>query len=340
MTTLEPKGFAPLAPILTLAVLAAALGAPTASAIDGRFELNQLCATVTGCVQGDPPGFPITLTLPGSAGYVLTSELVVPDENTSAIVISANDVQVDMNGFRIVRAGCENATTSCVAASGTGDGVGVDDFASRRGTSVTNGNVVGMGRYGLFLGPQAHVTHVQARWNRLSGIAVNDSGLVHRVRSIENGSSGISVQSGSTVSESAAVENGGAGIFTSTGCHVVRNVVWDNDEYGIRSTTGSVVRHNAVGENGSFPGSFAGIQAAAATVAGNAVYRQSQGPGIQATTGSMVESNAVSNTSAGNPGLSLGDSGYRGNVLTNNPTGHVTGGFNLGANACDGAICP
>ncbi len=325
-----------LAAALAAASLGVALYAPSAAALDGRFELNQLCATVTGCIQGDTPGFPITLTVAATAGYVLTSELVVPDANTSAIVISANDVHIDLNGFRIVRSGCENAVATCEAASGSGDGIGVDDFSLRRGTSVTNGNVVGMGRYGLLLGPQAHVTHIQARWNRLEGIAVNESGRVHRVRSIENGGAGISVASGSTVSESAAVGNGGAGIFTATGCHVVRNVAWDNDAQGIRSTTGSVIRHNAVGDNGN----IAGIQAAASTVAGNAVANQSGGPGILATTGSMVESNAITDTALGSEGLSLGDAGYRGNVLTDNPTGHVTGGINLGANACDGVLCP
>jgi hypothetical protein len=321
---------------LLACVLVAALTAPAARALDGRYELSHLCATVTGCVQGDAPGYPITLTLPATAGYVLTSELVVPDANTSAIVISTNDVHIDMNGFRIVRAGCENATATCAPASGTGDGIGVDDFTLRRGASVSNGNVVGMGRYGLALGPQARVTHVQARWNRLTGIALNEDGRVHRVRSIENGGNGISVLSGSTVSESATVGNGDAGIFTSTGCHVVRNVAWGNGEQGIRSTTGSVVRHNAVGDNGS----LAGIQAAASTVAGNAVSGQSGGPGILATTGSMVESNAVSDTALGHEGLELGDAGYRGNVLTNNPSGHVTGGINLGANACGGFLCP
>lgn len=93
---------------------------------------------------------------------------------------------------------------------------------------------------------------------------------------------------------------------------------------------------NAVGDNGSLPG----IQAAASTVAGNAVSGQSSRPGILATTGSMVESNAVSATALGHEGLSLGDAGYRGNVLTNNPSGNVSAGINLGANACDGTLCP
>ena len=329
------KRFEPTLGRLVLAGLAAALLSGSAHAENGRIELNHLCATLTGCLADDAAGYPISITSAVGGSFVLTSELVVPDANTTAIEVETSNVDIDLNGFRIVRAGCENATVSCAPASGTGDGIGVDDFATRRSIRVKNGNVVGMGDYGLFLGPEADVSHVHTRWNRSTGIAVNANSRVHRVRSVENDGAGISVLTGSVVSESAAVGNGGIGIFTATSCQVVRNVAWDNGEYGIRSTTGSVVRHNAVGENDS----LGGILAAASTVSGNAVYENVGSAGISASTGSLVESNAVSGT-VGGVGLGLGDSGYRGNVLTTHPSGNVSGGVNLGANACDGALCP
>ena len=48
-----------------------------ASAADGVIEINQACATITGCSPSDKPGFPVTIT---SGSYILTSDLVVPAE--------------------------------------------------------------------------------------------------------------------------------------------------------------------------------------------------------------------------------------------------------------------
>jgi hypothetical protein len=42
-------------------------------ASDGQLEINQACAVNTGCFPGDDPGFPVTITQPGS--YRLTGNL-------------------------------------------------------------------------------------------------------------------------------------------------------------------------------------------------------------------------------------------------------------------------
>ena len=56
-----------LTPFLLFALATPAL------AVDGVLEINQTCAVQTGCFAGDSPGFPVTITQPGS--YRLTSNL-------------------------------------------------------------------------------------------------------------------------------------------------------------------------------------------------------------------------------------------------------------------------
>ena len=57
---------------LALSALLLAWGAgiaPTAVADDGVAEINQTCATMTGCFSGDTPGWPVTID--GTAGAQL-----------------------------------------------------------------------------------------------------------------------------------------------------------------------------------------------------------------------------------------------------------------------------
>src|SRR5262245_32443399 len=70
----------------------------SALAVDGVLEINQTCATQTGCFPGDTAGFPVTISVPGS--YRLTGSLL-PSSNPSCIVITSSDVTLDLNEFRI-----------------------------------------------------------------------------------------------------------------------------------------------------------------------------------------------------------------------------------------------
>ena len=127
--------------------------ATPAFAVDGVLEINQTCAVQTGCFAGDAAGFPVTID--GSAGksYRLTTSLIVPDENTNGIDVRAPWVSIDLNGFEIVRSGCEGETLPCLPESGTGYGVRSAFSPSQDypGASVTNGSVRGMGADGVRL---------------------------------------------------------------------------------------------------------------------------------------------------------------------------------------------
>ena len=79
--------------------------APLANASDGVIELNAARAAAGDITPGDAPGSPITISRPGS--YRLTGNLgVLTKLNPSAtlpnvIEVRANDVSIDLNGFRI-----------------------------------------------------------------------------------------------------------------------------------------------------------------------------------------------------------------------------------------------
>jgi hypothetical protein len=117
----------------------AALSAAPCLAVDGVVEINEARALAGDVTPGDTPGFPVTLSRPGS--YRLTSRLATSSKSTTAILVTSDDVTLDLNGFTIacafvVEGGAIPA--GCLALSGPGDGVGVD-VATRARTSVRNG---------------------------------------------------------------------------------------------------------------------------------------------------------------------------------------------------------
>jgi hypothetical protein len=109
---------------LALVSVLAALAAP-ALAGDGVLEINQTCAVKTGCFSGDTAGFPVTISAAGS--YLLTSNLVVPDENKSGLPFASStvsNVSIDLGAFEIHGpVVCSGTPLSCVPSSGTRNGV-------------------------------------------------------------------------------------------------------------------------------------------------------------------------------------------------------------------------
>ena len=132
---------------LGMAALVASATSPVAAA-DGTLEINQTCALQTGCFAGDAAGFPVTIN--GSAGrsYRLTSDLQVPNRDTSAVLAPAGGVSIDLNAFAIIGpVTCSFSPWATCGVVGTGDGISGGNLLSLR-----NGTVQGMGRHGIALG--------------------------------------------------------------------------------------------------------------------------------------------------------------------------------------------
>lgn len=221
-------------------VIATALVLPFAFAVDGVVLINQSTVMASG-------GFPYSITQPGS--YRLTGNLTVPDANTSAIVISAVSVTLDLNGFSIIGPTiCTGTPVTSCSPTGTGSGVTASFFGARRDITVVNGSVRGMGAYGI----------------NLDGV---DDITVEKVRATSNGTIGIIVGPNSVIVGNIANNNGFRGIQNAQGI-LSDNIAAGNKDIGILANCPSSVVGNKASNNGS---TSLFINGAGCAVANNAV---------------------------------------------------------------------
>jgi hypothetical protein len=224
--------------------VAAALCARTASASDGVTEINAARAAAGGVTPGDIAGFPVTLSAPGS--YRLTGDLVVPDENTTAIAITAPNVTLDLGGFAI------SGPTSCAAFACAPTGVGVGVIGSADGSTVRNGRVTGMGLHGISLLARARVEDVDVGSNGGSGISVTQ-GSVRRSSAIGNGDNGFNLAEGS-LEDSAAIGNATLGAALGANASYARNTLTGNASTSVlggHATAGNVCSDRACSVSGA-----------------------------------------------------------------------------------------
>ncbi len=171
------------------AALIVGLGPLSVAAGDGVIEINQACAAA-GCTPGDAPGFPVSLTASGS--YRLTSNLEVPDQNTTAIELGsdADRSSIDLNGFAILG---PTVCSSIGACSLLGSGNGIAASAGTTDVTVRNGRILGMGDHGVLLQNRDYVQGVTAQSNGGVGIEVGPFSSVIDCQAISNGGVGIRV---------------------------------------------------------------------------------------------------------------------------------------------------
>ena len=202
-------------------------------ASDGQLEINQACAVNTGCFTGDTPGFPVTITTPGS--YRLTGSLNLSAEgvNVSGIEVSAPAVTVDLGGFHIAGATTcsgSGASISCSPPS-TGGSAGVHFMSNATASVVQNGIVRNMTNFGIR--------------SQATGLRVKDITAIH------NGADGINGTSLTFVVNSVSIENGQDGIVINLGSEVDGAIASNNGRHGILDRNGSVLtRSNAQGNAG------------------------------------------------------------------------------------------
>jgi hypothetical protein len=191
-------------------------------------------------LSGDAPGFPITISKKGS--YRLSSNITVPDANTTAIEITADNVSLDLNGFTISGpVVCPDpVVTPCASPNVLVAGVrstGVD-------TTVRNGIITGMGGRGIFLQNEGgRVEGVFVANNLSNGIEVTRSAIVLHSTARRNAGVGISVPTGSLAIANVAFLNAGGGIFGNVTVGVGQNVAGGNSFFNIgtvQQTDGNV----------------------------------------------------------------------------------------------------
>jgi hypothetical protein len=185
--------------------------------------ITQAKANNGGVTPGDAPGFPVTISKPGS--YILAGNLTVPNGNTTAIEIAADHVTLDLGGYAIL------GPVSCSGGPCVGEGVGFGIITPnvRFNITIRNGTVQGLGATGIFLNGDAHlVEYIHARSNGGNGITIGSS----------------ADNAGSIGQFNTAQRNGGAGLFLTKG--IARHNVADvNGDSGILVVTGSVTNNVA-----------------------------------------------------------------------------------------------
>lgn len=291
-----------------------------AVAADGVVEINQARALSGGVTPGDTPGFPVTLTEPGS--YRLTSNLdvsaVASPENVTAISVATGDVHIDLGGFSV--RGTTTCTGALPAASLTcapvGSGRGIN-ASNRERVSVTNGSVQGMGDTGVYCGKGCDLTHLHVAHCGSSGITAADGSVIRENTLYRNRVNGVSFTSvgGLNIQGNTAIENGDSGIWSGSGDLVEGNVARGNHNKGLFLNGSALARGNTATGNGS--------------------------DGIYASQGALVVNNVAN--SNGGFGLAFSHAAvpYEGNVVRGNTGGTVSGGTPMGLNFCNaGTTCP
>jgi len=229
-----------LSKIRCLALLVALTAAAVpAHAVDGVVLINQAGALNGNVTAGDTPGFPVTISVPGS--YRLSSNLIVPDGNTTAIEVLTSEVAIDLNGFSIIGASCVGFGAPC-NPTGTGAGIEAPFFVDN--VKVSNGSIRGMGGNGItLLGSSHFVERVHAKDNGGAGIVAG--GAVDHCDARDNGSDGIVANS---VIASTARGNGGKGFDVSVS--ITNSTATFNGHNGVFARCPALVASNATQFNG------------------------------------------------------------------------------------------
>jgi hypothetical protein len=216
-------------------------------ASDSVVLINQSSVAAGNVTPGDAPGFPVTLSVPGS--YRLASNLILNQLNVPAIDITADNVTLDLNGYSIIGP-CKDSLNAPPTCPSAGIGSGVQAIANSLGgpqsVKVLNGSVRGMGSQGVQLaGKDSVVKNVASDGNGGSGFIVN--GSVMESSATDNGKDGIRAV---VVRDSLAVHNGDHGLFIDFGGVAAGNVVTLNGGRGMFVRNATVIANTVTSNHG------------------------------------------------------------------------------------------
>jgi hypothetical protein len=312
-----------------LAAVGIAISAAPVWAVDGVIQINQAKALAGAVTAGDAPGFPVTISEPGS--YRLTSDLTVPNSNTNAVSITADGVTLDLNGFSIAgptTCTYSNPDVTCGGTEGTGTGV----VAATSRVSVLNGRVRGMGSNAIELGALGRVEDVDVVSNGGAGITLGTAGIAQRNRVSLNLGSGITAGDGARVTENRVLYNEGSGISTAVSAAVTGNISAINDQHGIVATSDATIVGNI-----SFVNEVTGVSVTSGGVVdSNLIYGGGSDSTLVVGDAVNVRHNAVSQEGGGGAGLAAIELNGSGNTLIGNMVvAEGTGYYGIDFNGSD-----
>ncbi len=186
----------------TLPLCALLLTMVAASAQAQVITIDQAKALAGNVTPGDTPGFPVTITQPGS--YRLSGPLTVSDFRQYGIVIGAPNVTLDLNGFAVTGPRC--GPTRCQIVQSYASGISVQ----APGAIVANGIVDAFASTGISsdAGADLLLERVHVRRNGSCGLNLNGATVVRNVVASDNASCGIHTQVGGLIQGVVAAGNG------------------------------------------------------------------------------------------------------------------------------------
>jgi parallel beta-helix repeat protein len=262
--------------------------------------------------------FPIVITAPGS--YKLAQNIDMPVSCAQdAIQITADDVSLDLAGFRVYGAG--------VGLSG------INVVGSGYQLSISNGVITNFTSHGVRADGAnfSRFDNLRVTFNGIGtsgdGIRVGLSGVVTGCECIANSRNGIVTSNKAIIEGNQVTNNGGIGIVASDSAQILDNVVSDNASYGISSGTDANVSGNIVTLNGG-AGSVAGITGGGhVLISDNIVSNQrnnSDGIRVTAVTNSVTGNQVSAN---GGNGISLLAAADYSTVTDNNVANNLAAGI-------------
>ncbi|MEM6794929.1 MAG: right-handed parallel beta-helix repeat-containing protein [Acidobacteriota bacterium] len=271
----------------TIAALIGLMSAGAALAVDGVFEINAAAAAAGDVTDGDTPGFPITLSSPGS--YRLTGGLKTGNPDATLIEVTVPDVSLDLNGFTLEGPGL------------AGSGVGITSTSS---LTVFNGTIRGMGGFGISASAIGNrIENVHFRANLGGGLAVSSSSIVRHCAFSNNGNIGLFAGSGNLLIGNTANDNADRGIEAGSISVIRDNLAWQNDGDGIFSGSSAVVIGNS-----AFDNTGDGIATGNVTLVKDNTLRGNDSVGLDLTPRSGYVGNVITalSSSAVSGGVELG----------------------------------
>lgn len=261
-----------------------------ADLVDG-LQASELIDAAQDEVRTPISSLPFFINQPGS--YYLTSNL---NANISGIVVSVDDVTIDLMGFTI--------------DGSSGGNVGIELFSSN--TTILNGTIKKFssdGIRGAGIVNQITIRNLTISDNLGSGVLLNGSNhVVESCKVISNSQLGIVVGDNALVTNNLSQSNGSEGIYSFSASNITGNITIFNGGYGILGGTTSVIRNNI-----TFFNNGGGIWSDYASVIENNSTANNSGDGISAGWDSTV----INNTAFMNNGI-YGIYGGMGSFISGN----------------------
>ena len=194
------------------------------------------------------PRIPIDATrTPGDAGatyrisaqgsYYLTGNIFGESGKTGILVV-ADNVTIDLNGFSLIGAGDSSAITT------------PPGFSGPENTTVRNGTITNWG-FAVQLREKARVERVSLNRNIFDALRCGRASLIVDCMAVNNGQRGIEAGDNSVIRSTLAHQNGGDGMFFGQGAVLTNCSANENSGIGIATQASAMLQGCSADRNGS-----------------------------------------------------------------------------------------